>query len=101
MQPAASRALLPYPEPCEVCGTPLVCVDVADLVRRFTGLPSRTEHWPTWMEHHVVRPAGPADPGALQMRPHTRERCARVRAGDAEPWEPPDPLPGDDGEARA
>lgn len=93
--------LLPGAEPCEVCGTSLVCVDVADLVRAFAGLPSSTEKWPTWMEQHMVRPAGPADTGALQMRPHSRERCARVRAGDAEPWEPMDPLPGEDGEAHA
>jgi len=83
-------------EPCESCGTPVQLVCVIALVRLFAGLPEPADAPKEWMEHRTVPQACPnrLARGALQMRPHTPERCRAVRAGQPEPW--PDPDTWDD-----
>ena len=82
--PGPARALVPAPERCESCGTPVSVVDAIALMRAFSGLPAPEEARREWMEQRVVS-NGPWS-STMQLRPHTPERCRRVRAGDPEPW---------------
>jgi hypothetical protein len=81
-------------EPCECCGTPVQVADVIAMARQLSGLdpadgPDRRE----FMEARTTAVAGGV---TMQMRPHTRERCNLVRAGQPEPWDDPDDWDDDD-----
>ena len=79
---------LPSADSCESCGTPLHLVNVIGLVRLFSGRPEAPEPSPPdWMEKRTTVWPGS---GRIDLRPHTPERCRRVRAGDPEPWTDPD-----------
>lgn len=72
---------LPGTEPCESCGQQLLLADLLTMVRELAGLTPREPRPPQWHEVHDDFPMR-----ALRMRPHTPQRCRRIRAGDPEPW---------------
>jgi hypothetical protein len=76
-----TRALVPAADRCESCGTYISLVSVVGLARILGGL-DEGDSPPAWMEQQVLS----GDRVGMQLRPHTPERCRRVRAGDPEPW---------------
>jgi hypothetical protein len=77
----------PATDPCESCGTPLMLVDVMAMIRSLAGLKpgdSRRQ----WMESR--QDSDGFATCTMRLRPHTPERCRRVRAGDPEPWTDPE-----------
>lgn len=72
---------LPGTEPCECCGQQLLLADVLAMARDLAGLTTGEARPPQWHEVHDDFPRR-----IVRMRPHTPDRCRRIRAGDPEPW---------------